>query len=544
MRGTLPAALALVAATALLAPATGRTQPSPAVRGRADAFVGGELERYLRYLQTTGDVAPSPWSLRSLAPRELDALLPAARAHPWADRFDFAPRTAATTVELIPPTVSVRYNSAFPYGFNDGPVWAGRGATTAAQLGVAARWRAVSLTLAPIVFRAENAAFALQQNGLAGDLAYASGILPTEVDRPQRYGSAAYTAVDPGQSTLRVDGYGLAAGLSTANEVWGPASEFPFLLGTNAAGIPRLIAGTSEPVNLWVARLHARLLWGRPATTRYTTITGRARRRLTTGFAAVLLPRGVPGLELGVGRFSHAQWPSGGLRLSDVRRPLDGLLGGVLQKDAGTDSVQENQLASVFFRWAQARSGFELYGEFGRDDQTADTRDFLVEPDHASSAMIGVRKAWRRPSGRLVAARAEILDLQAPTIGRNRGEGFAYTNISVRQGHTHLGQLLGAPVGVGSVAGATAAAELYHPRGRWTLSWARLLTQHAMAYENTGVVNPRDTDVQHALGVEALVFGRRVDVTGGLTGVYEFNRYLREDAFNLNAVAAVRYAFR
>ena len=61
-----------------------------------------------------------------------------------------------------------------------------------------------------------------------------------------------------------------------------------------------------------------------------------------------------------------------------------------------TIRVRENQLASLFARWVLPGAGFEIYGEFGREDHSANLRDFLSEPDHGgSSRMLGLRKMWR-----------------------------------------------------------------------------------------------------------------------------------------------------
>ena len=39
-------------------------------------------------------------------------------------------------VYFLAPEATLIYNSAFPYGFNDGAIWAGRGVTGAVQAGV------------------------------------------------------------------------------------------------------------------------------------------------------------------------------------------------------------------------------------------------------------------------------------------------------------------------------------------------------------------------------------------------------------------------
>src|SRR5437762_395656 len=82
--------------------------------------------------------------------------------------------------------------------------------------------------------------FSLMANGDTGKLVYADGLHPTTIDRPQRFGNRAYAVIDAGQSTLRLDAGPVTAGISTANQYWGPAAEYPAILGNNAAGIPHV----------------------------------------------------------------------------------------------------------------------------------------------------------------------------------------------------------------------------------------------------------------------------------------------------------------
>jgi hypothetical protein len=48
------------------------------------------------------------------------------------------------------------------------------------------------------------------------------------------------------------------------------------------------------------------------------------------------------------------------------------------------------------------------------------------------------------------------------------------------------------------------------------------------------VDEPADTDVTYALGFEMVRFTGSMDLEFGIRGVYNLNRYLQDDAFNLN----------
>src|SRR4051812_13581693 len=120
-------------------------------------FVNSEWERYTRALQDAGLVPLHPWSVRAFGPRE-QARLWTAAANPWshADALATRPHVGRVTVDALPVETRAIFNSRFPYGFNDGPVWAGRGLTTLVEGGVTASSGPFTLTLAPVAFRAEN----------------------------------------------------------------------------------------------------------------------------------------------------------------------------------------------------------------------------------------------------------------------------------------------------------------------------------------------------------------------------------------------------
>ena len=532
----------------------GLTAQAQTVGGRTEVFPGSELEEYARYAQTLGQSPLYPWTLRPFSAGQLDRILRISGDHPWKNRYDFGPRRSDVSIDVVRPTFTLRYNTAFPYGSNDGPVWAGRGLTAAFQVGFAMRVGPISLTLAPEFFSAQNKAFPLLPNGDTTRLRFADGQFKNVIDRPQRFGDGAYTVLDPGQSTLRIDLFGLGAGISTANETWGPADNYAYILSTNAPGVPRAFFGTSQPLNLYLFRLHSLIEWGILSQSHYSPVGGSryiqstqqpGTRRFMSGIIASIQPRGMDGLEVGAARFYHIGWPRGGPQWSDFRRPLEAIFKNNLRPEPplpGTNqvvAVRENQLASLFARWVVPGAGFEVYGEFGREDHSADTRDFLAEPDHGgASRMFGLRKMWR--SG--YALRAEGINFEAPPIKQVRSEGSVYLHSILRQGHTERGQVLGADVGVGSGAGSTVAVDRYSAKGRTTAFWSRTIGHEIGTYYLTGADVSAKSDVVHSLGVDALRFVGPVDLT--MKGVLSanLNRNFQGDAYNLNVQLGARFS--
>jgi hypothetical protein len=538
----------LVAFSLVAGPAAAQT---PSAGGRHEIFAGSELEKYIRYIQSFDTAGTHQWSVRPFSTTEIDAILARERAGPWSARFDLggAPRPASE-MEIIPPTVSARFNSAFPFGGNDGPIWAGRGLTTAAQLGFFARFGPLSITLAPTFFRAENATFDVAPSGricppACGDVQY-----PDEVDYPQRFGNSAYQRFDPGQSTIRLDALGGTIGVSTANEWWGPTQEYPFILGNNAPGFAHAFFGTSRPLDIFIGHLSGRILYGKLEQSAYSPVTGSkyytsptqtGTSRLASGLITVLEPRGLTGLELGFGRFFQTAWPSSGIPSSFYRRPFEALY----KANLPVDTANANQLASVFGRWVFPRSALEIYGEYGREDHNYDFRDLMQEPDHSRTYSLGLRKAFHIQENAFDAIHVELMNYQVPTLAREgRGEGGIYIHGGIRQGHTNGGQLLGAPLGVGAAAGSTLGWDRYGEHGRTSLTWQRIVSRESGTFFTTGVIDPKSSDVSHALGVERVQFLSRMDLSSALMLVREFNRDFTHDAWNLNARVEARLRLR
>jgi hypothetical protein len=490
-------------------------------------------------LQIAGLEPLRPWSIRGFPQRIISEFAMADSTGPWALRTNFrnAPLEAGSV------GVGATFNSAYPYGANDGPVWAGRGLTLIASAGIEGHAGPFSFTLSPKVFRASNTAFELLSNGHSGALAYNNGQFPYSVDLPQRFGGGSYSRLDPDGSSIRFDSPFLSAGLSTANEWIGPATEYPFLLGTNAPGFPHIFINTGDSWNLWFARLHARVMWGKLYQSDYSSVSGPTHYesaanpgtvRLAASGEIVLVPRGLPGLEVGFGRFLHVPYSPGGPDQGFWKKPFKVFF---LKNEyaSGDTAGLDNQLASVFFRWVFPHSGFELYGERGYEDQFYDFREFLNDPDHDRTYLIGFQKTFRKSPTGLDVLKFEAINYQLSTLARLRsGEGTVYLHGGLRQGHTNRGQLLGASAGVFAAAASVIEWSRYTTDGRTSWFFRRILRAEQGNYFTTGIINSRASDVLIAAEVERIRFGRYADFGAKIGVMQEFNRNFSKDVPNLN----------
>jgi len=531
--------------------------------GRSEVFAGTELESYLRYMQTAGKTAEYPWSMRAFSPLEIDEISITDTGHPWAARYDLQkkPKVRGLQWDYVRPRLSFFLNTAYAYGGNDGAVWQGKGLTTAMQTGITARWGPFSASVAPVAFRSENQSFPLMANGETGRMRFADGQFAQYLDRPQRFGTTPYGRFDLGQSWIRFDGYGTSVGVSTGNEWWGPSNTYPPILGNNAPGFLHVFVGTAKPANIWIAKLHTRVFYGQLDQSSYSSVTGPdyfvsfgqpGKKRFMAGLVGILQPRGAPGLEIGGTRFFHAANDALGYSFStyDLKLPLQGLLKRNLPTQIDTfylgtnQALKENQLATLFLRWAPPGRGLDVYGEYGREDHSLDKRDLIMEPDHSASMNIGFRKVWVSPLS-MHAVRGEVYTYQGSGGARTRGEGHTYTHGVLRQGHTQRGQMLGANVGAGSGSAQIFAFDRFNTKGRMTAFVSREV-QHEIRYPQvyrSGPALEKAVDAITSVGAEVNRFFGPFDVLGRTMVNVDLNRFFLADRTNLNFALEVRQNF-
>jgi hypothetical protein len=498
---------------------------------------GGVDERELRALQLLGKVPLRIWSIRAFNAAELATMRAGLGDSAAIQLRSRTRRRGALTWNYVPAEAGTIGNTAYPFGFNDGPLWAGRGVTGFASGGVAAHAGVLSARLSPFGFITQNLSF---DPSTAGSVSL-NTFYSTNIDLPQRFGTSSYGRIDPGESEVRLQLHRIAAGVSTASQVWGPGVEHPLILGNNAGGFPHAFIGTARPVNLRFAFLHTRFIWGRLDGSAFGPPTSDSRRFITAAVGAFSFPA-LAGLEVGAVRFFHSPWPSEGL----LHAPFFNVFQGILKSTVATtsnpsgDVPGDNQLASVFFRWTFPQSGVEAYGEYGREDHNANVRDFWEEIDHDAGILLGLQRAWTRDGGGAAVFRVEHLNTRIGKLHPTRAQAPWYVHGTRVQGHTQHGQLLGSAGGFGG-GGTTLAFDRFTRSGRTTLRWDRLMRAEELGSNNDHLPDQAKADVMHSLGVERMRRTGRNEITVGVRAVLDLNRDFRRDVVNLNASASYRF---
>lgn len=353
---------------------------------------------------------------------------------------------------MVAPGLTLTHASALPAPGNDGLPWAGRGLTWRLRAGVAARWRNVSLVLAPEVAHVGNRPFQLFPYQDAGRSPFASPFyrFPYSADLPLRHGSEPLTLYDAGQSSLTIGWDRLAAGLATESQWWGPGLRSALVMSSAAPGIPHLFLRSARPLRTPAGDVEFRWIAG--GLTESLVFDGDPNNdlRSLSGVVATLRLPFDTGLTVGL---SRAVWRNAHGRLSIPLRALDVLLRwdqtGIRTGEGGIPD--SDQLLSLFSRWVFPGAGFELWGEWARQELPRSLDELLLVPHHSQGWLLGLQKVgpalrpgWR---GRV---QAELSYLEQSLALQGREPRDFYTSVASPHGWTHRGQPIGAWSGPGS----------------------------------------------------------------------------------------------
>ncbi|MBM3854686.1 MAG: capsule assembly Wzi family protein [Verrucomicrobia bacterium] len=436
-------------------------QQAPRVRILPMPVIGGEGEERRRIGQLLGDSAND-------TPDRLSPSTLLAHATTWTrDRFT-----------ILTPSIRTVSNSALPFSLNEGSLWAGRGLSTLAVGGFAARLGSVHLVVAPEFTRSENTRFQVIPFSDVDPTKWSIWAnpfhpLPSSIDLPLRFGDQPLQRTTLGQSSLTVELPAVAVGVATENEWWGPSTRNALVLSNNAPGFLHAFVRTRHGIRTRAGTFRGQWLLGELRESDFFDRNADNNLRSMSGFLLSWTSRADSGLTLGLSRAviataSPNAFPFGAAFdvLRDVGRP----------NTVATDRPTGNrdQLFSLFGRWLVPKAGFAVYGEWVRFEQPASLRDFLEFPGHSQGYTVGIEWARRSKLGAL-RVQGEATYLEPDPSLRLRPVGISYTSAVVPQGYTNRGMSLGAAIGPGASSqhlaadffGAKYRAGIFFGRIRW-----------------------------------------------------------------------------
>lgn len=365
--------------------------------------------------------------------------------------------TKVFSVQLLPVSVTMGYNTHHPFGWNDGAMIPAKGMQGLVAGGAILSAGRFSLQLMPQLVYATNPNFeTFPTEHYDGYWATYYRLL-NNIDMPERFSTVSYKKLLPGQSAIRYQVGAVSLGISTENYWWGPGRYNALVVSNNAAGFLHFTANTTRPIHTRIGDFEGQIIAGRlqssgifPAdTNRYFNgirlyQPKHEENRYLTGLSVTWQPKWVSGLYLGVAQAAY-QYMSDVSGIADML-PLAGLFVSNTQK-AGKKAA----LGSVFARYVLPKDYAEFYLEYGRNDRVPTPFNLIADVNYPRAFVGGFRKLFPlKKKDTWLEIASEFTQIGLPTPDLVVNSNSFYTHTYVRQGYTHQGQVLGAGIGPGS----------------------------------------------------------------------------------------------
>ncbi|GHU77301.1 hypothetical protein FACS189461_5610 [Spirochaetia bacterium] len=343
-------------------------------------------EEYYDFLSLQG-LAERPYlNYRTLSDSVWD-IAPDAE-HPWQGQNLGTKRNLFGDVfmKIYGPGLFNSFNTAAPYGQNDGALWQGRGFNTSLTGGIRIEGYGVELTFKPQLAFSQNTAFdIINQTQYDSEYGYFWGYNHNAgVDAPQRFGGDSFFTYDWGDSEVRYTWKTLTIGFGT-QAIWlGPAYLNPILHSNNAPTYPKLDIGLRKQrvvipwVNWYLGDVEARLWVGYLSESDYFDNDDSNDHNMFHGLSLAYAPSFLPGLTLSANRVCLVPWEWENLKYI---WPMD-------------NNTIEDQKASFALSWLFPQVGFEIFGELGIDDFVSGKGiiDYIRHPFHTTVYTVGLKK--------------------------------------------------------------------------------------------------------------------------------------------------------
>lgn len=423
---------------------------------------------------------------------------------------------------LIPLSVTQKYNSHHPYGWNSGSMIAASGYQAMVTGGFYFKAGILKVQLQPEWVYAANPAF----------------------EHTSVWGSddkkAAYHKLFPGQSEVSLNAGAASLSISTGNLWWGPGIYNSLLMSSNAPGFLHASFHSNRPLKTPVGTFEWQLIAGKLTedtsvmlenknlTTSYynpdtydgsgTSVYDPAKKwRYLSGVTLTYQPKWIPGLFVGITRIGYAyndNLKKGG---SDFLHNYFPVLFGVFRQnyaygnDTGSSEKRYKQMVSFHAKYIFEKSHLEVYGEYGWGDNAYNARDFVIDVSHSAAFTIGVKKMVLLKKGKWLDIQAEVTQMAQPTDYLVRSSGYWYM---YQGGYTNQSRIIGAGIGAGNNVQTLAVS--YWSKGLNKLGIKMLKLQH----------DPMQADASLPL----ITLGSRpanwTDIAFGFTGNRQYKRFI------------------
>ncbi len=339
------------------------------------------------------------------------------------------------------------YNTAAPYGQNDGALWQGVGYNSSLTGGIRVEAFGFEGTFKPVVTFSQNKEFELMPSAYDNKYAYIWGYGGNKgIDLPQRFGDKSYFQFDWGDSEVRYTYHNFTVGFGTQSPWIGPAWLNPMLGSNNAGTYPKLDFGFRKtdiivPKIGWnLGQFETRIWIGQLTESDYFDNDGKLDKNLLNGFNFSYSSSFIKGLTAGITKVCLTRWGNNFWRYINPFYSSNDITG-----------IGEDQKASVYVDWVFQEAGFEFFAEIGVDDYTPNgIKGILNYPYDTMIYTLGLKKVFNHKSSPIIASEL-IFEWNAIEKNIHRASGISYYSYyfhaQIGQGYTNRGQLLGCGLG-------------------------------------------------------------------------------------------------
>lgn len=440
------------------------------------------------------------------------------------------------------------YNTAAPYGMNDGALWQGKGYNTSLTAGARLEAYGLELTLKPQFVFSQNLNFEIMKSHSDSEYGYFWGYDEKNngADIPQRFGDEAFYYFDWGDTEVRYTWKNLTLGFGT-QAIWlGPAQVNAILHSNNAPTYPKFDAGLRRTeihipwLNWYIGDIEARIWTGKLTESDYYDSDESNDNNMIHGLALAYAPSFVPGLTLFANRTCLVKWDWENLKYII---PVEA------NTHVGEQGAGEDQKMSFGADWIFAPVGLEIYAELGLDDflQGGMIKGLIRYPFDTMTITAGLRKYIRFSDTLFGSISFEYINAELPRNRLAARQQYAFNmHYQITQGYTNRGQCLGSVFGVGGNE-QILIFDLYYPKGLVKFTLARNNPDNTY-YVQTGQNLNNLYKANFIAGINALHYvTSSFSVSGGLTYNWILNPFYdtkenSEDIYNFVFTLGLKYS--
>lgn len=377
-----------------------------------------------------------------------------------------------SSVKVLPFTWLNDYNSKLPFGYNNGPLYPNVGYQTMITGGIFIKAGILNIQFKPELVHAENSPFLTFADVQAN---YRSGLIPAffyiinGTDAPERFGPYGISYVGPSQSKITLIYKNIEAGVSTENLWWGPGVQNSIMMSNSAPGFLHWTFNSARPLKTIIGSFEWQLIGGTLRQSGYTPYDpGKlvydpgyyapkpVVTRYISAFTVNWHPKWIDGLFLGVSGYNYLNKDSVYNKYSILKRLIPVLFkpnynANNVQNLNGTGGDGQDFAYAINVRQLFSKYNAEIYFEYARNDNAANLRDFILEPEQATAYTVGAIRLFNISKNQYIKVAFELTHLQIPDNFLLRPEPNWYVHTSSpRDGYTNEGRYIGAGIGPGS----------------------------------------------------------------------------------------------